>query len=370
MAFMTSPRFGYSRGWGWLLAAVWLFYLGQPLGTVLDQPAGVAKFVGLAALVAFAVTYIGAFVWMRSHRLDQREFPPPKAWGWLSRPAGAELPHDPGGRGRLAGHARSTSAAVAMMALPPRIGMAWWWSCSRPPPPCCRRSCPVGSTRAGVVFGVVLAAFAMFGVSRLADHNARLTAAQQRDRPAGGRRGARQVRTRPAQLLGHSLTVITVKAELAGRLMSLTRQGSVRGERHGEAGPGGAGRHTGTVALSRGEARRGAGLCPERAVGGRHRRPGARAPSTRCRAAGATVRLGRAGGGDQRGPAQRGDPAAWSAWGPTRSRSSTTGPVRASPDGGSGHGLRGLRERAAGWGGASRRPGRRGGFVLRVSVPA
>ena len=219
MAFMTSPRFGYSRGWGWLLAAVWLFYLGQPLGTVLDQPAGVAKFVGLAALVAFAVTYIGAFVWMRSHRLDQREFPPPKAWGWLLGLLALSFLTIPAAGGDWL-VTLVYVGAVAMMALPPRIGIVVVVVLATAAA-VLPAIVPGWQHEAGVVFGVVLAAFATFGVSRLADHNARLTAAQNEI----ARLAVAEERARAARdlhdILGHSLTVIAVKAELAGRLLPL-----------------------------------------------------------------------------------------------------------------------------------------------------
>jgi two-component system sensor histidine kinase DesK len=219
MRTADAGPFGFSRGWGWLLAAVWLFYLGQPLGAILDQPAGPAKFVGLAGLLAFAATYVGAFVWMRSHRLDQKEFPPAESWAWLGGLLVLSLLIIPAAGGDWL-VTLVYMGAVAMMALPPRVGLGVVVVLALT-----ALVLPevVGGWRheAGVVFGVVLAAFATFGVSRLADHNARLTAAQQEI----ARLAVAEERARTARdlhdILGHSLTVIAVKAELAGRLLPI-----------------------------------------------------------------------------------------------------------------------------------------------------
>jgi len=43
---------------GWVFAAVWLFYLGENLSALLDQPPGWRRDVGLAALAAFALLYL------------------------------------------------------------------------------------------------------------------------------------------------------------------------------------------------------------------------------------------------------------------------------------------------------------------------
>ena len=152
-------------------------------------------------------------------------------------------------------------------------------------------------------------------------------------------------------LLGHSLTVITVKSELARRVMasdpprapprSPTSSGSsrealadVRADRRGLPrrdagggdllGPGGAGRGR----CARGPARR----------GGRRAGGAARA-----------VRLGAARGRDERGAALRRQPGPGRRSRPTASRSSTTGPWRRPCADGSG--LAGLRERLADVGG-------------------
>ena len=133
-------------------------------------------------------------------------------------------------------------------------------------------------------------------------------------------------------ILGHSLTVITVKAELAGRLMEL-RPGPrrrARDRRRRAAGPRGARRRAATVVgLPRDDAApaswprarsalAAAGIEADLPDSGRRR---ARRPA-------GAVRLGGARGGHQRGPAQRRDPVRVPARPPTASRSSTTAPDR------------------------------------------
>ena len=90
---------------------------------------------------------------------------------------------------------------------------------------------------------MLLASFAMFGVSRLAQRNSELQAAQQEI----GRLAVAEERARAARdlhdILGHSLTVVAVKAELAGRLIEVDRARAATEIAEVEAaGPGGAGR--------------------------------------------------------------------------------------------------------------------------------
>ena len=138
-----------------------------------------------------------AFVWMRATATTSRSARPPWRWVWLPRPARARRPQIP-----AAGDDGLVTlvyiGAVAMMGLPPRSGIVvvavlaiaaallpalvpgWEHENGR------RARRGAGGVR-------------QFGVIRLADRNDRLTAAQQRDRPAGGRRGAGPDRPRPAR---------------------------------------------------------------------------------------------------------------------------------------------------------------------------
>ncbi|MFD0524035.1 hypothetical protein [Paractinoplanes durhamensis] len=56
---MTGAAAPYSRArFGWVFAAIWLFYLGDTLGQLVKQPDLVWRTVGIVALVAFAASYL------------------------------------------------------------------------------------------------------------------------------------------------------------------------------------------------------------------------------------------------------------------------------------------------------------------------
>ena len=50
--------------WGWLAAAIWLFYLSQPFEEILHHD-GMTRVMGLIVLFLFALSYIGFFGWIR-----------------------------------------------------------------------------------------------------------------------------------------------------------------------------------------------------------------------------------------------------------------------------------------------------------------
>ena len=51
-----APDWG--RRYGWLFAAVWLFYLGEPVSALTKQPSATWRVVGLVAVAAFAISYM------------------------------------------------------------------------------------------------------------------------------------------------------------------------------------------------------------------------------------------------------------------------------------------------------------------------
>ncbi|MEV4624070.1 histidine kinase [Asanoa sp. NPDC049573] len=214
---LPSPFF--QRGFGWILGGVWLFYLGQPLGTILRHPDGFAKWFSLAALIGFGFSYILVFLWMRRLRLAREDGGLRKPLAWLAVMLALALATIPGAGGdwmvglvyiaaasimvlptRAAG---PTVAVIAVLPLVlPEVVASW-------------------KPENALFFSILLAAFAMFGVTRMIDHNQRLTAANREI----ARLAVAEERARAARdlhdILGHSLTVITIKAELAGRLVSV-----------------------------------------------------------------------------------------------------------------------------------------------------
>ncbi|MEV4759640.1 histidine kinase [Micromonospora sp. NPDC049559] len=204
---------------GWLAAAVWLFFLAQPLSAAWHHPNPVARYLGVAALVAFGASFVLVFVWSR-HVRQAWEAPPTRpAWVWLGAMLALGLLSIPGaGADWLS--TLVYIAASAVLLLPPRQSLVVVLVLVATPL-VSPLFVPAWQRDADVAFAVVLAAFTSFGVLRLAERNRELLAAQQeihRLAVAGERaRAARDLH----DILGHSLTVVAIKAELAGRLLEV-----------------------------------------------------------------------------------------------------------------------------------------------------
>ncbi|MFG2059195.1 histidine kinase [Micromonospora sp. NPDC048930] len=211
-----------SRHWrftGWLLAAVWLFFLNIPLLAALHQAEVWRRVVGATTLVAFGVCYVWVFQWARAHRLHHRAIPLVPAWAALALLVGLGLAGIPG----TGGDWLTTLvfvAAAAVFLLPNRQALVVV-ALAALTPPVTAALVPAWEAEGTVTFAVLLASFAMYGVTRLTQRNAELQAAQQEIR----RLAVAEERARTARdlhdILGHSLTVVAVKAELAGRLLEL-----------------------------------------------------------------------------------------------------------------------------------------------------
>ncbi|MFE9652445.1 sensor histidine kinase [Micromonospora sp. NPDC006431] len=214
----SQPRTHW-RVTGWLLAAVWLFFLNIPLLTALHQPEVWRRVLGASTLVAFGVSYVCVFQWARNRRQAHLGVPRGRAWAALALLLGLGLAGIPG----TSGDWLTTLvfvAAAAVFLLPTREAVVVVLLAAVTPP-VTAALVPGWEAENTVAFAVLLASFAMFGVSRLAQRNAELQAAQQEIR----RLAVAEERARTARdlhdILGHSLTVVTVKAELAGRLLEL-----------------------------------------------------------------------------------------------------------------------------------------------------
>jgi two-component system sensor histidine kinase DesK len=209
------------RRWGWLFALIWLFFLGNPLGAIHDHRPGAVQMLGYAALLAFAVCYVGVLAWGRTMRHSWRVSAPlAHRWGAVGVLVVLGLLTVP-----AAGpHGLATMvyvSATAMMLLPLR----WAWTLVAVLMVGVESSAFVfdgwRSEASGDGLGIMLAALAVMGMRLAADRNSQLLLA--RDEVA--RLAVSAERERMARdmhdILGHSLTVITVKAELAGRLIEL-----------------------------------------------------------------------------------------------------------------------------------------------------
>jgi two-component system, NarL family, sensor histidine kinase DesK len=219
-----SPYDDLDRGrrWGWIFGAVWLFYLADPWSAISHHRDGPVKVLGFVALVAFAFSYLGVLRWSRGYRrlLPQGQPQPALARRWglvlllfslglLTMPAGGA-------------HGLATMvyvSATAVMLLPLRQGWAvlsvllTFTEGSALLVPDWR------SEASGNGLGVLLAGLAVTGLRLAMDRNIALIAAREEMAQMAVEAERERMARDMHDILGHSLTVITVKAELAGRLV-------------------------------------------------------------------------------------------------------------------------------------------------------
>ncbi|MFC9760909.1 sensor histidine kinase [Rhodococcus jostii] len=220
---MTTPDGPVvTRRWGrfgFIFAAAWTVFLFQPFLDGWAARDHVRGWIGMIATVAFAVTYLAMFRWSHTRRAHNEFRPPlnqavPLVVALFGLAAVMVVAVGPSGLS-----AAVFLAVSAVMLFPAWLGgitaltvavlvelistvMDW-------------------GSGTGLSLGVCAAAFAMFGVTKLINRNIELV----REREASERLAVQEERTRMARdlhdILGHSLTVITVKAELVGRLLDI-----------------------------------------------------------------------------------------------------------------------------------------------------
>jgi two-component system, NarL family, sensor histidine kinase DesK len=209
------------RRWGLVFAAVWLFYLLSPLSAAWDR-GGLRGLVGVVATLLFAAVYLAVFVTMRWRRVGAPFRPPMHGTEGLAVVAvqialGVVMCLAIG----QAGDAASVYVAVTcVMCL--RIRWAWLVSVLVAFSAFAATIAVPGWHRDwGILFGTLVATLAIWGVSQSINRNIEVLAVREEN----ARLALDDERNRFARdlhdILGHSLTVITVKAELANRLLDV-----------------------------------------------------------------------------------------------------------------------------------------------------
>jgi two-component system sensor histidine kinase DesK len=205
--------------YGWIFAGIWLFYLNENLLALLGRPDGWQRSVGLVALAGFAVLYLALVSWLGEIR-SRGARPYWVWWYWLILSAllGLAALQVPG-----AGFHALTClvfiGASAMVGLPIRQAipfaaalvvlaevLAW-----RVP----------GWDDKGYGLAVLLGAVASGGFRLAVERQSRLQAAQQELAALAVANERARIAADLHDILGHSLTVVTVKAELAQRLLDV-----------------------------------------------------------------------------------------------------------------------------------------------------
>jgi two-component system sensor histidine kinase DesK len=210
------------RRWGVLFAAVWLFYLFSPLHAGWerrDQPSG---WIGMAAVLAFAAVYLAMFLSMRLRRPGTPfRTPIPLRYRLLVLVVEVGLAVTVCVSVGQAGTATAVYIAVSGVVT---LRTPWAWALAL----------VTGCVAYGagfvvdgweredaILFAVLAATLAVWGISRAIEGNIEMLAVREEN----ARLALEEQRTGFARdlhdILGHSLTVITVKAELAQRLLGV-----------------------------------------------------------------------------------------------------------------------------------------------------
>ena len=219
---IPDPRAG-PRRWGAIFAAIWLFYLLNPLEAAWEKRDTAAGWIGMVATVVFAVIYLGVFLLLR----------------WR-RPIGTPFRVTPSTAVGLTIVAVQAALAVLVCVCIGQQGTATAVYIAVTSVICLRTTWAwlvvvvVGVTTytativvdgwhsdRGILFGVLVAGLAIWGISQLINRNIEVLAVREEN----ARLALEDERNRFARdlhdILGHSLTVITVKAELAQKLFNV-----------------------------------------------------------------------------------------------------------------------------------------------------
>jgi len=223
MSGAPIPPTPVARRWGIGFAAIWLFFLADPLIAAWNTRDTVAGVVGGVVTVVFGAFYMS--IWVRLRR-DRNDFAGPPSTASSATYLVVLLALS-GVMIATLGQAGTASlvycAVAAVMIFPLRVagvlvlavaGLVLLLG----------RLNPEWSSPVSLLFSVFAASLAVFGIRQMMARNIDLVRAHQ----TNAELAVENERTRFARdlhdILGHSLTVITVKAELANRLLDVDHE--------------------------------------------------------------------------------------------------------------------------------------------------
>ena len=214
----SAARSRWSR-YVWVWAGVWLFYLAQPATAAWRLPNPWHRFIALAALTVFAVVFLGGFVLARERLRVGQTLDTPRAVALLVAAGGllglVTAMLGPDGLALFV-----YTGVMAVYLLPGRAGPLVVLGLILGTL-VLQHTIPGWHPDFAIQFSIFIGSLAMWGVVRLVQRNGELAAAREEIT----RLAVEDERNRFARdlhdILGHSLTVVAVKAELAGRLVRL-----------------------------------------------------------------------------------------------------------------------------------------------------
>jgi two-component system, NarL family, sensor histidine kinase DesK len=211
---------------GWLWAAVWLVYLAVPVRTAWRTIPAASGVIAVVALVLFGVGFVAFFARVRSLRMRGQGVPSPVIWSVL---AGMVLLL------AIAAPAAGEDIVVgtvyvgvtAAMTLPGRqvVALAAVLTAGAALLP---RAVPGWESLDGFLPELLLATFAAYGVGQVLKRNTELAQAREQLVQLAVTHERERLARDVHDILGHSLTVITVKTELAARLLEASGAGDSR----------------------------------------------------------------------------------------------------------------------------------------------
>ena len=215
-------RSGPAR-WGVFFAGVWLLYLLSPLEAAWEKRDTAAGWAGIVLTLVFATGYLAVFALLRRRREIGTRFRvqlrAPARWAVVLGMAllGAL---DCLAVGQPASATAVYVAVVAVICLP--SAQAWAVSITIALGTYVATLTVAGwQEDRGVLFGTLVATLAIWGIAQSINRNVEVLAVREENT----RLALSEERNRFARdlhdILGHSLTVITVKAELANRLIDV-----------------------------------------------------------------------------------------------------------------------------------------------------
>jgi two-component system sensor histidine kinase DesK len=211
---------------GWLWATVWLIYLAAPIRTAWRARGTAAGVIAVIALVLFAVGFAAYFAWMRVQRIRTGELRAQAVWPVLSGMVLLLVVAAPGaGEDVVAGAVYV--GVTAAMTLPGRqvlAVLAVLVAAALGLP----QVVPGWESLVGFVPELMLATFAAYGVGQVLKRNVELAHARAQLVELAVSQERERLARDVHDILGHSLTVITVKTELAGRLLEASGAGDTR----------------------------------------------------------------------------------------------------------------------------------------------
>lgn len=201
----------------WLLAGIWLVYLVKPLQIIWAHDDQFERILGVVSLGLFCLAYLSFFAIVRQQRRLGMTGPLWQRVAYLVVMLLLAAGMAPAG-GESALNGLVYIVAMAMMTLPLLVGAAVT-AVLFVTAETLLRVVPGWHEDGSYGFSIVLAALAVFGLRRAMQRGWELAEA----RKDFAELRVQEERTRFARdlhdILGHSLTVITIKAELAGKLL-------------------------------------------------------------------------------------------------------------------------------------------------------